>query len=364
MEAQDRWWVQESPAVSIGDGTGEGQDLFSVSDAAVAPDGSILILDGGSHSIRVYSSEGAFLRSVGRDGDGPGEYRSLRAFRILPSGELLVHDPVALRLTRLEKNLEVLGTERIAGDVGASIPVPGRLRPLESGTVLIAGADVSVMDAVRRPDGLHEDDLVVASHRDGGSKTIVRMPRGTTFTARTGQQGLTQPVPFEEVALFASGPAELVVGTSHGTVFQRMTEDGEVSGEFMVHGSSRAVTSRDWDRFREYFLRTRSGTLSIRGIRTDRGPNLEEFLKSTPRGHEFPLFDALLVSEQGQLWAREYSLEGDSVTWQITDVEKGPVGCITLPRAWTILEASQDYLLVRERDEFDVEIVRKYAVER
>lgn len=364
MGAQEQWRVQESPAVSIGDGTGEGQDLFSVSDAAVAPDGSILILDGGSRSIRVYSRDGAFLRSVGRDGDGPGEYRSLRALRVLRSGEVLVHDPVALRLTRLDKNLEVMGTERIARDVGASVPVPGRLRPLESGTVLMAGGDVAIMDAVRRPDGVHQDDLVFSAHRDGGFRKILRMPRGTTFTVRTGQRGLTQPVPFEERALFASGPSELVVGTSHDTVFRRMTEDGEVAGEFVAYGSPRPATSRDWDHFRDSFLRTWSGTLSIRGIRTDQSPNLEEFLKSTPRGGEFPLFDALMVSEQGQLWVREYSLEGDSVTWQITYMRKGPVGRITLPRAWTIFEATQDYVLVRERDEFDVEIVRKYAIDR
>lgn len=357
-----QWFLGERTA-SIGDQAGEGQELFWVRDATVAPDGRILVLDGGSHSIRVYSGDGVFIRAVGGEGDGPGEYRGPWTFRRLESGDLLIYDRVAQRLTRLDESLDVVGTQPIIYDVGASIPVRGRLRPLESGTVLIAGGDISMMEAARRPAGLHEDDLLVVAYRGGESIPILKRPRGPTFGVRTRQQGLAPPVPFEEALLYAAGRSGLVVGTTHGTTFQLVNEVGEPAAEFTADGSPRAVTPADWDRFQDEFRRTRSTGVTIRGLRTDPGPSVDKFLRTTPRGRAFPLFDAVLVDEQDRLWVREYSLVGDTVTWQIVDVDRGVVGRIALPRDWDLMEAGEAYVLVRERDELDVETVRRYALE-
>lgn len=362
--AQDLLRIQGKPVASIGDGSGKGQDLSLVGDATLAPDGRILLLDGGSHSIRVYSPTGAFLSSVGRDGDGPGEYRGFRSFRLLPSGELLIYDGVAQRLTRLDADLDVMDTRRVAFDVGAGIPVRGDLRPLNSSTVLIARGNVSIMESVRRGDGRYEDDLVVVAHRDEASTAILKRPRGPTFKVSTGRQGLFPPVPFEEALLFAAGAFWLVSGTTHGTTFEIVGEDGEPLGTFELTGSPRPVTARDWDLFKDRFREARSGGFSIRGMQMQSGTNVEKFLDATPRGRLFPLFDALLVDGLDRLWVREYSLEGDTVTWQIAELNRGVTGRLDIPRAWTLLEAGQDYVLVRERDEFDVEMVRKYVIGR
>ena len=89
---------------------------------------------------------------------------------------------------------------------------------------------------------------------------------------------------------------------------------------------------------------------------------MEKFLNATPQGRRFPLFDGLLVDEQDQLWVREYVLDGDSVEWQVVDMTRGAVARVKMPSGWTVLEAGTGYVLVRERDEFDVETVRKYTV--
>lgn len=95
--AQQLWRLQPTPQVSIGDGPGDGHELYQVADATVAPDGRILLLDGGSHTVRSYGPQGRLLKSVGGKGDGPGEYQSLRTLRLLASGDLLVYDLVSQR---------------------------------------------------------------------------------------------------------------------------------------------------------------------------------------------------------------------------------------------------------------------------
>lgn len=56
---------------------GEDDEIFfgSVASIRTDADGNILMLDGQLSEVQVYSSEGEFLRTVFREGDGPGEIR-------------------------------------------------------------------------------------------------------------------------------------------------------------------------------------------------------------------------------------------------------------------------------------------------
>jgi len=88
------------PKVSIG--TVEGADEYVIGDPraiAVGRDGVIYVLDGQVPVLRAYSSDGSFLRDVGREGDGPGEYRSPDGMAVLPDGRLIVRDPPNSRIT-------------------------------------------------------------------------------------------------------------------------------------------------------------------------------------------------------------------------------------------------------------------------
>lgn len=70
---------------------------------ARASDGTILIADGSSLSIRVFSQEGRLVRSVGREGSGPGEFQSVPWARQCGRDSLFVWDPVAARVSVVSK---------------------------------------------------------------------------------------------------------------------------------------------------------------------------------------------------------------------------------------------------------------------
>jgi hypothetical protein len=76
--------VSDSPAVRIGTSSGdERYELFRAADGTFLANGSIAVVNGGSHEIRFYDLEGAFVQSVGRQGHGPGELQSpRRLFRL------------------------------------------------------------------------------------------------------------------------------------------------------------------------------------------------------------------------------------------------------------------------------------------
>jgi hypothetical protein len=74
-----------------------------------------------THAAYVYDSAGAFLQTLGREGQGPGEYRSLRAIRVSEGDTIHVFDRGNQRWTVLSPELEVVDARRLEAPVGASV---------------------------------------------------------------------------------------------------------------------------------------------------------------------------------------------------------------------------------------------------
>jgi hypothetical protein len=65
---------------------------------AVGADGSMHVHEGQTGAVRTFDSSGAFIRAIGRPGDGPGEYGGVRALRALPDGRVAILDSRAVNV--------------------------------------------------------------------------------------------------------------------------------------------------------------------------------------------------------------------------------------------------------------------------
>ena len=86
--------------VSIGEGAGAEEYMFaSVGDIFVNDEGKIIVSDSKDTVIKIFDVNGRFIRSIGRKGQGPGEFSRIDSFQITSKGELLVVDNVNRRLS-------------------------------------------------------------------------------------------------------------------------------------------------------------------------------------------------------------------------------------------------------------------------
>lgn len=70
-------------------GEDDEEILFGIiSDVAVGPDGNIYLLDAQLSEIKVISPAGELLRTIGREGEGPGEFRGAQQLVFLPDGTI------------------------------------------------------------------------------------------------------------------------------------------------------------------------------------------------------------------------------------------------------------------------------------
>lgn len=83
------WRIDPDPVVDLTfSGTGPAHEFYRAGSMKQRPDGSLMIADGSSREVRVFSATGEFRASFGGEGDGPGEFRSLR--RIENAGDTLL----------------------------------------------------------------------------------------------------------------------------------------------------------------------------------------------------------------------------------------------------------------------------------
>jgi len=118
----DRTLVSE---VSIGVLDGDAEYQFgNLRAIAVDDEGRMYAYDAHGPVLRVYAPDGTWLRDIGREGEGPGEYKQPDSgLAILPDGRVAIRDPGNGRITLYSPDGEYLDYLRIAGSFNTSRPL-------------------------------------------------------------------------------------------------------------------------------------------------------------------------------------------------------------------------------------------------
>jgi hypothetical protein len=131
----------------------EEYSLGSVGDVVVGSDGSIWVADLHASLIRRYDADGRAMPSIGRRGDGPGEFRYPAKMRTLPNGSVAIWDNGRGRVTVVSPE----GAYQYSFPVGSGL-ITSRLREefevdrngylyiLESNLRELAGDPTQVVD--------------------------------------------------------------------------------------------------------------------------------------------------------------------------------------------------------------------------
>ncbi|MGH7657152.1 MAG: 6-bladed beta-propeller, partial [Gemmatimonadales bacterium] len=100
LEPPMAWRLDSTPVMEIGaELEYPERDLSQVAGAYRLHDGRIAIMNAGNSQLQFYDSTGNWIKTVGREGRGPGEFQSPYGFWRRPGDTLVVFDFQSRRIT-------------------------------------------------------------------------------------------------------------------------------------------------------------------------------------------------------------------------------------------------------------------------
>lgn len=117
------WTLTREPLLEIGVAEGdEAYQFHRVAGSVRLGSGGILVLNTGSQQLRLFDETGTYVRAIGREGEGPGEFRDPTRIRTLAPDSIVVWDRELRRISFFDARGEFLGARRL-------LPSPTQLFP-------------------------------------------------------------------------------------------------------------------------------------------------------------------------------------------------------------------------------------------
>ena len=352
--------VDSTPALRIGALDGDEAYLFHrVFGATRLSDGRIVVVNQGTQQIRYFDSTGRFLRSSGRAGEGPGEFRDAFYLWTMPGDTVWVGDYRPWQFLVFGPDGEWVRTVR---PTPYYLNLPAVLNVLTDGRAVLANDD----DFSPPSTQFSERHLTVLLHHADGTLA------DTIGTWPNGRWGVVEDIPgaptmfplFESFVRFATHGNRILAGHGATPEVRVYTTEPRFSLSQIIRWTTgdRTISpghiAAERHRLSESFA-------------TSDPARLERLVKpliseARPVADQFPAFAGLLSGRDGRTWIREYRRPGtgNATSWLGLD-EGGKVECRAMvPAVDQVYEFGRDYILALDTDEDEVPQVVQLRIAR
>ncbi len=334
-------------------------DFVRIVSVVPRADGSLVVADAGAFQLLFFDRTGRRVRTVGRGGGGPGEYRDISGLTALRADTLAVWDRDLRRISILAPDgtyVRSIPLEAPFEGGGGSTRVIG----LTGGSLLVGFSEVTQM--APQPDPIHFGERLFEYTTDG-----TRRP-GAGLRLMSSEH-FVQQVPMERggVAYWdrAFGrrltvrPVAEGIVTGDGaewSVDVRRFPTGDVIGAHRLQRAVEPVSDQDRATYREEV--TRSARTDADRLVNERLANAMPFPRTKPAYSRFE------VDPRGRLWLEDYGQRREPQTlWYRLDPAGSAAAAVRMPARFRPLAFTETAVYGIWRDADDVQVLRGYALD-
>jgi hypothetical protein len=360
--SSSQWTLEEE--LRIGTVEGDPNLMFgTVGMIGVDSEGNLYVMDSQAQRVQVFSADGAFLRTIGRAGGGPGELGAGVAFCLIAAGDIVtIPDLANQRINRFSADGEVLPSSPLTFDNG----IPALFRATEGGVINYQVRPMPFPGQTAEPDSM---DTILVLNSDGTpGDTIMRFKSGETVTMRGGAPRITFYSP--EPAWDVTEDGRVLFGVSDSYRFG-VYSNGEPERIITKPFERQPVTENDQQAVISF--------MEQRAIEQGAPPQALQQLRSIMAFGEFmPAFSAILSGPQGTIWVQhiqsageltEQELAGFDITqdagapeWDVFDADGRFLGIVTMPSRFSPRGFHGDRIYGVSRDDLDVQYVTRMRI--
>ncbi len=354
------WRISAEPSIRIGtlDGS-EPYLLHSVRAVERLDDGRILVANGGTGEVRLYDRTGTFVRSFGGEGDGPGEFRELSGLEVL-GDTLTVYDRRNGRLTTFELDGGLGGSVRLAdtGDATYRVTDYHLAGAVDDGTFVFVPYAFDA-PAMPTPQQFWDSAANLAYRTDG---TLLGPFAGASGMDMFGEPGLGTSVRLGAYSVSDAANGRFAISHGHAFEARVYVADGSLRRLVRRDGTPVPVRSDLLEDRLQWMLSNADGDRRKAQVR-------QRFDEDVTRGRiaeSLPTYRAILLEEDGTLWALRYSVPWEDTVqlWDVFDQDGGWLGTVASPTGLEIRDVDSEYVVGVARDEYGVEYVQLHRLAR
>lgn len=340
------------PILTIHSDEASDHSFGIIGNILIGRDGELYIQQPRDERILLYAADGTFERSIGKDGEGPGEFRAL--YHIGWVGDTLwATDPILHRISFFTPHGDLISTAHFDPEIPRW---PRRALPvalLADGSILATG-DWSITSLVH--DTLNMLPVVRFSRAGRFLGTIAQLSlKHEAFQAATGG-GMIQGVqPFSDSPILAAA--------ADGSRFAIVHRDATGNKPTIRISSFSAAGDTLFDH--SYPITPhRVSAATVDSVLAQLGPPFDTIDRSILyRPDWVPPVSDVEAGRDGTVWLRrEAPPDGGDVRWDVTAPDGAPAGSVTLPAKLRIVEAERNRIWTVQPDSNDVPVVAVYQV--
>lgn len=351
-------WRLVGPTLTIG-GAGTDVELYQVRGAALLGS-SIAIANAGASEVLVVDETGVVRTTIGRSGEGPGEFRSLGYVDLLPPDSILTYDYRLGRFQVFDRARTVARTFQLkqTPENPLSFAPVGLLpdRRLVVRGLRRNGVSSSAVGVVRDTFDLIIYDLLGEPTGD----VMATVPAWAAYnpTGRAGGVRYTNtPIPFGASTRLDVLDGRIVLSATAKNEIRLLTPDG--STRLIIRGAGTlgpAISDAE--------------AAAIKQEIVDETPeparaSLKAVYDEMPLPQRRPAIRAVNVSEDSNLWVSSFPADSTAATpVRIFNRDGDLMATTHLPQGLWIYAVDRSRLVGLWRDELGVQSVRVYEIER
>ncbi len=348
------WHLSPEPVVQIGGASaGDQYELFEVRSAVRLSDGRIIVANAGSRELRFYSSEGTFVRSVGRRGDGPGEFQNLQWMERTPGDSLITYDIRHLRLSVFDSSGAFARSFLLQSS--DAVPFANVVDMYRDRTFLAQGF---VNTGNVTPSGMQRYDTPLYHFAAEGAllAELGMFPGDESYFKSFADGGFSSYDAFFPLSTYRVAAGDrLYIAQNDTYELRRYTSDGALT-DIVRRAHTPVSVTREHVRLEREQRLTQSH--SDEGRRA-----LSEVLDEIPVPETFPAYQDVRVDDNLNVWVQEYVMPGvGGAAWSVFDSTGVLLGQINVPLLFEPYHIGTDFMLGEWRDDLDIEYVQLYEL--
>jgi len=355
--AQATWVVEQTPQLDIAAMSKEGTVVFSYAAGGMRlANGGLLIADRSENTIRVLDATGKLVRSVGRTGEGPGEFQSMLWAGRCRGDSLLVWDLRRRQATMV--GASGAAARQFAVPKGDTAQSPYQFSCSPGGKIAYRSAPRPVRGAVNQqnPNIVGVSAAVYAVDADGAIiQRLGEIAAGevVAMVSPGGGRGAV-PRPLGRSASIAALDDAVVIGSADSafvTVWRADAQPARHSLPIVL----RAPTQREFDEAVQVLASMVPASMR---------QTMTQQIAAIPPPERLPPISALFVDSDGLIWIQTTPAGAKTVDFLIMRGDGRVVATAQVPVGMTVFEIGRDYLLGSFTDAADEMHVAVYRLRR